>query len=116
MAEFKIERIQQGKIQIFRTQGYLDDSGGKTLKELCTKAIDEGNSLFVFNLAGTPVINSTGLSMLLDLMVRIIDYNDGKVGVTGLSKLTRTALQMTGVLTLAKEFASEADAQSALGA
>ncbi|MBF0501634.1 MAG: STAS domain-containing protein [Candidatus Riflebacteria bacterium] len=114
MAEFKVERIQLGKVQSLRTQGYLDDYGGQILKEICTKAIDEGNNRFIFNFSGTPVINSYGLSILLDLMVRIIDYNDGKVGVTGLSRMTRKALEMTGVLTLAAEFASEAEAQMAL--
>ena len=116
MAEFKCECIPQGRAQIVRTQGYLDDAGGKILKDLCTKAIDAGNTLFVFNLAGTPVINSTGLSMMLDLIVKVIDYNDGKVGITGLSKLTRTALQMTGVLTLAQEYPNEEEAVKAVSA
>jgi len=116
MAEFKCDRVQQDRVQVIRTQGYLDDAGGKGMKDVCTKAIDDGNTLFVFNLAGTPVINSTGLSMMLDLIVKIIDYNDGKVGITGLSKLTRTALQMTGVLTLAKEYPSEDEAIKAVSA
>ena len=116
MAEFKCERVQQGQVQVIRTQGYLDDAGGKVMKEVCTKAVDEGNTSFVFNLAGTPVINSTGLSMMLDLIVKIIDYNDGKVGIAGLSKLTRTALQMTGVLTLAKEYPTEEEAIKAVSA
>ena len=116
MPDFKIETAIQGSLQIIRTTGYLDDAGGKVLKETCEKLIGEGKAKFVFNLAGTPVINSTGLSMLLDMMVRIIDYNDGQVAICGLSKLTRTALQMTGVLTLAKEFTGEAEAIAGLGA
>jgi len=116
MPEFKIDSAQDGKVLIFRTQGYLDDVGGKALKEACLKSLEGGANLFVFNLSGTPVINSNGLSSLLDLMVRIIDYNEGQVGITGLSKLTRTALQMTGVLTLCKDFPTEAEAISALNA
>lgn len=116
MPDFKIDTATQGSLQIIRTTGYLDDAGGKILKETCEKLVSAGHAKFVFNLSGTPVINSTGLSMLLDMMVRIIDYNDGQVAICGLSKLTRTALQMTGVLTLAKEFAGEADAIAGLGA
>lgn len=116
MPDFKLETATQGSLQIIRTTGYLDDAGGKVLKDACEKLIGEGKSKFIFNLAGTPVINSTGLSMLLDMMVRIIDYNDGQVAICGLSKLTRTALQMTGVLTLAKEFTGEAEAIAGLGA
>ena len=114
MADFKIEIVNQNNVQIVRTTGYLDDNGGKVLKETCDKLIATGQSSFLFNLQGTPVINSTGLSMLLDLMVRIIDYNDGQVVVCGLSKLTRTALQMTGVLQMAKEFPGETEALAGL--
>lgn len=116
MAEFKIESAQEGNVLIFRTQGYLDEQGGVALKDACEKALAAGNLRYVLNLTGTPVINSTGLSMLLDLMVKIIDYNDGKVALTGLSKLTRTALQMTGVLNLCQNFPTEKEAVTATGA
>ncbi len=50
------------------------------------------------------------------MMVRIIDYNDGQLAICGLSRLTRTALQMTGDLPLAKEFTGEAEVIAALDA
>ncbi|MEW6710362.1 MAG: STAS domain-containing protein [Candidatus Riflebacteria bacterium] len=114
MADFNIEIVQSGKVLVVRTEGYLDDSGGKVFKEKCSEMIDKGNNLFVFNLEKTPVINSTGLSTLLDIMVQIIDYNDGEVAITGLSKLTQTALQMTGVLTLCDAFPTEVEAIGAV--
>jgi anti-anti-sigma factor len=114
MAEFTMNIETQGTVVIVRTCGYLDDAGGATLKETCEKLLGQGRAAFVFNLAQTPVINSTGLSMLLDLMVKIIDYHDGQVALTGLTKLTRTALQMTGVLTLGQSCETEAEAVSAV--
>lgn len=114
MSEFNIEIVQSDKVLVVRTEGYLDDAGGKVFKEKCTELIDKGNNLFVFNLEKTPVINSTGLSTLLDVMVQIIDYNDGEVAITGLSKLTQTALQMTGVLTLCDAFPTEVEAIGAV--
>ncbi len=114
MSDFTIEFASSGKVTIVRTQGYLDDSGGKVFRDKCTELIDKGNVYFVINLEKTPVINSTGLSTLLDIMVQIIDYNGGQVAITGLSKLTQTALQMTGVLTLCDAYLSEAEAVSAI--
>ncbi|NLI77087.1 MAG: STAS domain-containing protein [Candidatus Riflebacteria bacterium] len=116
MAEFKIESVQEGNVLVVRTTGYLDEPGGAALKDACEKALTAGHLRYVLNLTGTPVINSTGLSMLLDLMVKIIDYNDGKVALTGLSKLTKTALQMTGVLNLCQNFPTEAEAVAAVNA
>lgn len=106
----KIETVSQGEVTILRTQGYLDDINGKQLKDICEKLIETGRNRFVFNLAGTPAINSTGLSMVLDVAVKVIDYNDGKIAITGLTKLTRTALQMTGILTLCEAFDTEQEA------
>lgn len=114
MAEFKIETAKEGNICVCRCHGYLDEVGGRALKDSCDKEVAAGMVLFVVNLKDTPVINSTGLSMLLDLVVNIIDYNDGKVGIVGLTNLTRNALRMTGVLTLCKEFQTEAEALTAL--
>ena len=47
-------------------------------------------------------------------MVQIIDYNEGEVAVCGLSKLTQTALQMTGVLTLCESYPTEEEAIAAV--
>ncbi len=114
MSDFKIQKVQEGDILIFRTSGYLDEAGGTSLKSLCEESLTAGSVKFLFNLSQTPVINSTGLSMLLDLMVKIIDYHDGKVALTGLTKLTKTALQMTGVLSLCQSFPGEAEAKTFL--
>jgi anti-anti-sigma factor len=114
MSDFNIEFVQSGKVLVVRTTGYLDDKGGTIFKEKCAEHIDKGQLYFVINLAQTPVINSTGLSTLLDTMVQIIDYNDGEVAITGLTKLTQTALQMTGVLTLCETFPTEEEAISAI--
>lgn len=114
MSDFNIEIVKSGNVVIVRTEGYLDDAGGKVFKEKCTEIIDQGHNHIVFNLEKTPVINSTGLSTLLDIMVQIIDYNDGEVAITGLSKLTQTALQMTGVLTLCDAYPTEAEAIGAI--
>ncbi|HAE38953.1 MAG TPA: hypothetical protein DCG57_09980 [Candidatus Riflebacteria bacterium] len=114
MSDFNVEIIQTGKVTVVRTQGYLDDIGGKVFREKCLEVIGKGQFHFVFNLEKTPVINSTGLSTLLDIMVQIIDYNEGEVAITGLSKLTQTALQMTGVMTLCEAYPTEDEAVTAI--
>lgn len=116
MSEFNIEILHSGRVTVVKTQGYLDDAGGKIFRDRCVELIDKGNVHFVFDLEKTPVINSTGLSTLLDIMVQIIDYNEGEVAITGLSKLTQTALQMTGVLTLCESYATLQEAIDAIAA
>jgi anti-anti-sigma factor len=110
MSEFNISMVKDGDIAIFRITGYFNDLAGQEFKNQCQKVLDGGTILYVLNMKDTPVINSTGLSMLLDIVVNVIDYNDGKVALAGLSNLTRNALRMTGVLSLCQEFPTEAEA------
>ncbi|MBI3039510.1 STAS domain-containing protein [bacterium] len=110
MVEQKLEVSQSGDVTIYRLGGYFEDTAGKALKEVCKKGLSEGKILYVFDFKGVPVVNSPGLSAILDLVVQVIDYNDGKVAISGLNNLTRNALRMTGVLALCKEFPAEAEA------
>ena len=114
MGQFNINVNKTGKVAVITTEGYLDDAGGKIFNEKCTEIIESGTVFLVFNLEKTPVINSTGLSTMLDIMVQVIDYNEGEVAICGLSQLTKTALQMTGVLTLAEAYTTEAEAIAAM--
>lgn len=114
MSEFEIKIEEINEVTVVRTNGYLNDEGGEVFKDKCTALIDSGKIFLVFNLEKTPVINSFGLSIMLDIIVQAIDYNDGEVAITGLSQLTQTALQMTGVLTLAEVYPTEKEAIDAL--
>ena len=114
MSEFNTEITIRDNIVVVKTHGYLDDAGGQVLRQKCVDLIDKGNIYFVFNLAGTPVINSTGLSMILDILVQIIDYSEGEAAICGLTSLTETALKMTGVLTLCESYPTEDEAIEAI--
>ena len=114
MSEFNTEITTRDNIIVVKTHGYLDDAGGQILRQKCVSLIDKGNIYFVFNLQDTPVINSTGLSIILDILVQIIDYSEGEAAICGLSSLTETALKMTGVLTLCESYATEEEAIQAI--
>ena len=114
MSEFFTDITSNNNVIVVKTHGYLDDAGGQILRQKCVDLIDKGNIYFVFNLKDTPVINSTGLSMILDILVQIIDYSEGEAAICGLSSLTETALKMTGVLTLCESYPSEEEAIQAI--
>ena len=114
MSEFSTDITTKDNIIVVKTHGYLDDAGGQVLRQKCVDLIDKGNIYFVFNLQDTPVINSTCLSIILDVLVQIIDYSEGEAAICGLSSLTETALKMTGVLTLCESYPSEDEAIQAI--
>ncbi len=114
MSEFYTDITSNNNVIVVKTHGYLDDAGGQILRQKCVDLIDKGSIYFVFDLKDTPVINSTGLSIILDIIIQILDYNDGEVAVCGLTSLTETALKMTGVLTLCDSYPTEDEAVQAI--
>lgn len=107
MSDFSIDSTSVNHIQIIRTKGYLDKVAGDQVKAFCAEKLGQNMNRFVFNLAGSPVINSSGLSKILGILEEILDKNDGKVAVCGLSVLAKTALRTTGLLQLVSECESE---------
>ena len=114
MSEFFTDITSNNNVIVVKTHGYLDDAGGQILRQNCVDLIDKGSIYFVFNLQDTPVINSTGLSIILDIIIQILDFNDGEVALCGLTSLTETALKMTGVLTLCDSYSTEEEAVQAV--
>lgn len=110
MSDFNISTAESGQFFIIRTNGYLNENTGQLLKQTCDEALSKGKTKIIFNFSSTPIINSTALSMLLEIIVQIVDYNDGVAVVVGLSKLVKTAFQMTGLLSLCKYYETEEDA------
>ena len=109
MPEFAIETLFEDGVQIIRTKGYLDKVGGEQVQASCKEKLALKINRFLFNFSDSPVINSSGLSKILGLLEEILDKNDGKVVVCGLSTLARTALRTTGLLQLVSECPSEKD-------
>ena len=64
--DFSIVKRIEGNIVIIETTGYLNNVGGEKIAEVCYEEIDNGKTLFLLNLENSKVVNSIGVSILIE--------------------------------------------------
>ncbi len=81
MGEFAVvtEIRDNPRVVCVRTTGYIDDAAGEKIKKVIQSLMVKGEKNYLFNFAGSPVINSTGISCLLEVCEEIGFSLQGKV-------------------------------------
>ncbi len=88
MAEFSVvtETHENPRIIVIKTTGYLEDKAGEKIKNIVQAYIQKGEKRYIFHLAGSPIINSTGISCILEVTEEIVCDLQGKIAFCCLSK------------------------------
>lgn len=88
MAEFSVvtETHENPRIIVIKTTGYLEDKAGEKIKSIVQTYIDKGEKRYIFHLGGSPIINSTGISCILELTEEITCELQGRLAFCCLSK------------------------------
>src|ERR1700760_148670 len=93
------------KLAVIYTEGYINNQGGEEIAKTAYKLLDEGFKLLLLNLAGTKIVNSIGISILIE----IIEI-DGKLGFCCLTPTIEKTFHIMGLAQYAPIFADEAAA------
>jgi len=110
MSTFTCETATQSDSFIVRTRGYLDEGGGRATREAVEAALPQGFRRLILNLGGSPVINSQGITQLLEIAEQVVMRRKSKLAFVGLTDLQRNVFNVMGLLRLGKAFADEAAA------
>ncbi|OIP22828.1 hypothetical protein AUK22_10310 [bacterium CG2_30_54_10] len=102
MGEFSVitEIHNSPHVVLVRTTGYIEDQGGEKVKKVVLSLMEKGEKNFLFNFAGSPVINSTGIACLLEVCEEIGFSLQGKVAFCCLSKAIGEVFKMMGITTV----------------
>ncbi|HOY68794.1 MAG TPA: STAS domain-containing protein [Candidatus Ozemobacteraceae bacterium] len=111
--KFSFTPRREGEVLVLSVNGYLEGTGGATLKSDVELSLQQGITRYVIDFSGVELISSPGVAALLDIASRVIDDNDGRLAVYGLDKHHSAVLEMSGFFYLATE---KGDAASALAA
>lgn len=63
---------------VISTSGYINNTGGEIIAEECYKLIDDGISNIILDLKNTGVVNSIGISILIEIIEKL-DEVEGKL-------------------------------------
>ena len=84
--DFSLTTRNEGDVVIIETNGYLNNVGGEKIAQTCYKEIDGGKKLFLINLENSKVVNSIGVSILIEIIEKLQDV-DGKLGYYNLAPI-----------------------------
>lgn len=109
-AEFKLTSEVRGEVLVMHTSGYINNEGGQKISEDFDKHFENGLKNVIINLEKTKVVNSIGISFLIEVLEKLND-NNGKLIFTNLDPTIEKTLTIMGLFNYAGK---ETDVDSAL--
>jgi len=113
MADFSLSTNVNGEIVIIKTSGYLNNVGGEKIADACYKEIENGKSLFLLDLEDSKVVNSIGVSILIEIIEKLQEV-DGKLGYFNLAPIVEKTFKIMGLTKYCESYATQQEAVSAM--
>ncbi len=113
MSGFIKSTKEANQIVIIETDGYLNNEGGEAISAICYEKMSSGQNKFLINMAGTKVVNSIGVSILIEIIEKLQEV-DGKIGYYNLAPIVSKTFNIMGLTKYSTVFASEEETDSGL--
>lgn len=109
----KLNVDRRDGLAVIHTQGYINNQGGEEIARVAYLLIDEGFKILLLDLAGTKIVNSIGISILIEIIEKMIEI-DGKLAFCCLTPTIEKTFHIMGLAQYAGIYADEAAATHAL--
>ena len=93
--QLKVEREE--KVSVLEVSGYINNVGGEQIADACNKMIDEGIHCFLIDLSGCKIVNSIGISILIEIIEKVNELN-GKLGFCSVTPTIAKTFRIMGLL------------------
>jgi anti-anti-sigma factor len=93
-------------LAVVYTEGYINNQGGEEIARVAYKLIDEGYRVLLLNLGGTKIVNSIGISILIEIIEKMIEI-EGKLGFCSLTPTIEKTFHIMGLAQYAPIFPDE---------
>lgn len=94
----KLTVDQQDGLAIITTEGYINNQGGEEIARVAYRLMDEGCRTLILDLAGTKIVNSIGISILIEIIEKMMALQ----GRLAFCSLTPTIEKTFHIMGLAK--------------
>jgi anti-anti-sigma factor len=113
MSQFKVEAKEVNNVVVIATEGYLNNVGGEAIAAVCNEKMAEGKNKFLINMGGTKVVNSIGVSILIEIIEKLQEV-DGRLGYCNLAPIVSKTFTIMGISKYSSIFETEEEGVSAL--
>ncbi len=107
-SEFNLTSELKEKTLILKIDGYLNNIGGEKISQVVSDHLSKDITKVVMDLEKTKVVNSIGISYLIDV-IENLNENNGKLIFTNLSPTIEKTFNIMGLF----QFAGKADSMDA---
>ena len=98
---------------VITTSGYVNNVGGEAIAQEVNRHFAQGTSTVILNLAQSKVVNSVGMSLLIEIIEQLQEMN-GKMVFTNLDPAVEKMLGIMGLFEFAGKEQSVEDALRSL--
>ena len=110
---FSLTSEVRGECLVIATSGYVNNVGGETIAQEFNRHFSNGTRRIVINLAQSKVVNSIGMSFLIEIIEQLQEVN-GKLIFTNMDPAVEKMLSIMGLFGFAGKEASVDDALKTL--
>jgi anti-anti-sigma factor len=98
---------------VISTDGYINNAGGEEIARQANALLDTGQRRLLLDLARTKIVNSIGISILIEVLERTLEL-EGRLAFCNLTPTIEKTFRIMGLARYATIHASEAEARESL--
>jgi len=83
--------------------GYINNEGGQAIADAATELMDQGCKTLLIDLEGTRIINSIGVSILLEILEKLMDEK-GRLAFCNLTPTISKTFEIMGLVQYASVY------------
>ena len=110
----KLSVDRRENLAVIYTEGYINNQGGEEIARVAYGLIDEGRKILLLNLAGTKIVNSIGISILIEIIEKMLEI-EGKLAFCNLTPTIEKTFHIMGLAQYAGIYSDEEGAVKELG-
>jgi len=112
--QMKLEKeVLTEDLGLIAAAGYINNEGGQAIADAAADLMEKGCSTLLIDLDGTRIINSIGVSILLEIMEKLIEQK-GLLAFCGLTPTISKTFEIMGLVQYATIYPDQESARAEL--
>ena len=107
------KELLSGGVGLIAAAGYINNEGGQAIADAAGELMGQGCNTLLIDLEGTRIINSIGVSILLEIMEKLIE-DRGRLAFCSLTPTISKTFEIMGLVQYAAIFPDRTAARAAL--
>jgi anti-anti-sigma factor len=104
---------RRDELAVLYTEGYINNQAGEEIARRAYQLLEEGFKVLLLNLSGTKIVNSIGISILIEIIEKMLEI-DGRLGFCCLTPTIEKTFHIMGLAQYAGIYSDEGSAVEGL--